>query len=68
MPNSWSKKSYVQGFDCEYISFNKYVNMFERIEITESIYKGVVELSYKKTSWADANCESHSRIKIVEAA
>ena len=34
MPNSWYKKSYVQGFDCEYISFKKAINMFERTEIT----------------------------------
>ena len=31
MPNSWSKQAYVQGFDCESISFKKSVNMFERI-------------------------------------
>ena len=31
MPNSWSKQAYVQGFDCETISFKKFVNMFERM-------------------------------------
>ena len=41
MPNSWSKQDCVKGFDCESISFKKYVNMIERIEITEYIYKGV---------------------------
>ena len=46
MHNSRWKKSYVQGFDCKYISFKKYVNMFERMETTESIYEGVVEPSY----------------------
>ena len=25
---SWYKQAYVQGFDCEYILFNKSVNMF----------------------------------------
>ena len=47
VPNSWSKQAYVQGFGCESISFKKAVNMFERIEIAESIYGGVVEYSYK---------------------
>ena len=42
MPNSWSKEAYVQGFDWKSISFKKVVNMFERREIAESIYKGVV--------------------------
>ena len=37
MPNSWSKNVYVQGFDCEYITFKKAVNIFERMEISESI-------------------------------
>ena len=47
MANSWSKQDYVQGLDYEYISFKKAVNMFERMEIAEYIYKGVLELSYK---------------------
>ena len=46
MPNTWYKQAYVQRFDCKYISFKKYVNMFERMETTESIYEGVVEPSY----------------------
>ena len=28
MPNSWSKQAYLQGFDCETITFKKSVNMF----------------------------------------
>ena len=48
MPNSWSKQAYVQDFDCESISFTKAVNMFELMEIAESIYEGVVTTSYKK--------------------
>ena len=31
MLNNWSKQEYVQGFDCEYISFKKSANMFERM-------------------------------------
>ena len=46
MPISWSRQAYVQGFDCKSITFNKSVNMFERMEITESIYEGIVEPSY----------------------
>ena len=42
MPNSWTKKAYVQGFDCESIIFKKALNMFESIEIAEYIYEGVV--------------------------
>ena len=42
MPNSWSKQAYVQGLDCETISFNKAANVFEHMGITESIYEGVV--------------------------
>ena len=42
MPNSWSKQAYIQGFDCESILLKKAVNMFERMEIVESIYDDVV--------------------------
>ena len=42
MPNRWSKQDYVQGFYCKYISFKKAINMFERMEIAEYIYKGVL--------------------------
>ena len=51
MPNIWSKLVYVQDFSYESISFKKYVNMFEHTEITESIYEGVVEPSYKYLHW-----------------
>ena len=63
MPNIWSKQVYVKGFDCESITFNKAVNMFERMEFAESIYKGVVEPSYKKPTRAYANRAGHSRQK-----
>ena len=42
MSNSYSKKAYIQGFDCESITFKKAVNMFDHMEISESIYKGLV--------------------------
>ena len=47
MPNSWSNQACVQGFECESISFLKPVNMFELIDIDESIYESVVEPYYK---------------------
>ena len=46
IPNSWYKQAYAQGFDCKSISFRKYVNMFERMKIAESIFEYVVEHSY----------------------
>ena len=35
--------------------------MFERMEIAESIYEGVVEPSYNKPTQADVNHYGHSR-------
>ena len=68
MPNSWSKQAYVQGFDYESITFKKSVNMFEQMEIAESIYEGVSEPSYKKTTRTDTTRASHSRQKRGESA
>ena len=42
--------------------------MIERMEIAESIYEGVVEPSYKKLTWADANPAGKIRYKRVEFA
>ena len=49
IPNSWSTQAYLQVFDCEYIDFKIYFNMFECMDIVESIYEGVVEPYYKKS-------------------
>ena len=68
MPNSCSKQEYVQGFGCESISFQKSVLMFEQMEISESIYEGVVLPSYQKTTRADANRAGHSRQNRRESA
>ena len=46
MPNGCISQVHVKGFYCESITL-KYVNMFEHMEITEYIYEGVVETSYK---------------------
>ena len=37
MPNIWIRQAYVQGFDCESITSKISVNMFEHMEIAESI-------------------------------
>ena len=42
--------------------------MFDCMAIAESIYKGVVEPSYKNPTRLDANCAGHSRHKRREAA
>ena len=42
--------------------------MFECMEISESIYEGVVTPSYKKTTQAEANHTGLSRNKRVESA
>ena len=69
MPSSWSKQAYVRGFGYESISFKNAVKMFERMETAESIYKGVVETSYKKKpTREDAKCAGHSRNKRRESA
>ena len=46
MPNSCSRQANLKVFDCESITFNKVVDIFELMEISNSIYKGVVEPSH----------------------
>ena len=36
------KQAYVQGLHCESISFKKTANIFEWMDIDESIYEGVL--------------------------
>ena len=38
IPNSWIKQAYLKGYDFESITFKAASNMFERIEVEESIY------------------------------
>ena len=45
--NVWSKQAYLQVFDFKNLPFKKAINMFERMKISEQIYKGVVEKHYK---------------------
>ena len=59
MPNIWRNKEYVEWFDCESITFKSAVNIFERMEIAEYIYEGVLEPSYKKPTREDANSAGH---------
>ena len=42
--------------------------MFERIQSSEPIYKGVVKTSYKKPTWSDANRDGHIMNKRGESA
>ena len=48
MTNSWINQAYVLRFYCESITFDKSINMFEHMEIMESIFEDVVEPSYEK--------------------
>ena len=64
MPNSWSKQAYVQGFYWKYTTLKQSVNLFGRMDIAESMFKGVVEPSYKKNTGADSNCAGHSRLNM----
>ena len=68
MTNSWSNQACVQGFGCGYILFKKAVNIFEIMDIFESIYKGLEEPSYKKNTRSYANHAGYISIKRVEAA
>ena len=68
MPIIWSKQAYVQGFYCSSINFNKSINMFDRMEISESIYEVVLEPSHKKPTRVDSNHAGHSRQKRGESA
>ena len=47
MPNFCYKQAYMKGFDCESISLEKYVNIFEWMEIAESIYEGTLDFFIK---------------------
>ena len=42
MPNRWSNQAYMQGSDCKYITLKASINMFELMEISESICGGGV--------------------------
>ena len=54
MKNGQRNQAYVQGFDFETITLEKAVNMFELMEIAETIYEDVVEKS-KTNTRADTN-------------
>ena len=70
IPNIWSKQAYVKGFGFESITFKKAVNIFERMEINESIYECLVENSYKtylgrrQPCWSQQAKERRSRLVV----
>ena len=51
MPNGWRNQTYVRGFDYEFINFKTSKNMFEHMEISETMYEGVLEPSYLKKKY-----------------
>ena len=57
----------MQGFDCEYITLEKSISMFERMDIAKSICEGVVKPSFKKTNRVDATRAGNSRLKRRES-
>ena len=63
MSNCCSSQAHVQGFDFEYITFNKSINMFKHMEIAEYIYEGVLETFYKQSTRSDATRAGHIRKK-----
>ena len=67
MTTSWNRQEFVQGFDCEWITFKAAVNISEIMEIEESIYGGVVEPYYKKSTREYSNIYGISRKTRVEA-
>ena len=55
MPNSCRKQAHLQCFDFD-LPFKNTVNIFDRMEIAESIYEGVV-IPYKtSTERGNSNC------------
>ena len=67
MPNEWISKAYMHGFYCESITL-KICKCFERMEIVESIYEGVVQTSNKKFTRSDTNRAVHNRKTREESA
>ena len=47
MPNIWSNQAYMQGFASYYISFKRYIKMFDQIEIYEYVSEVIVKTSYQ---------------------
>ena len=46
MPDIFSKQAYVQGFDCEAVSFKRAADIFDYMEMSESVNEDVVPPSY----------------------
>ena len=55
MPKIWIKKACVQVFNFESITFKEDFNMFECMEVSESVYEVLVETSYNNTTRAYSN-------------
>ena len=61
MSNGWSKKVYVQIFDCEYIPFKNLSICLKAWKLRNLSMKGLVEPSHKKSTRAYDNRAGHSR-------
>ena len=61
MSDSWYKQANIHGFESDSIMFKNVVNIFERMEIDESINEGVVEPSYKKPTRVDSKRDDQCR-------
>ena len=59
--NHWSKRSSGHDFDFEPAFLKQAVNIFESLEISENIYEGVLEPSYKKSTRKESNHSGHIR-------
>ena len=60
IPNGCIDQAYVQVLYCESITLKAAVKIFERMEISEYIYEGVVEPSDKKPIRVDSNLSGNS--------
>ena len=65
MPNIYSKYAYLQGLDLK-ISYKKEINIFEQMDINESIYKGVLEKHSKEQLYGKIPTMLVSAINIQE--
>ena len=61
VPNPWSRQAYIQGWDFKGWSFKEAWNIFERMYITGSIYKGGAPS--KNAQQVEAYCASYGRKK-----
>ena len=67
MHNVWSKQAYLKGFFSKFPT-KRQINIFERMDIAESIYEGLSENFLKIADWPDPNRDDIRRKQIGETA